>query len=431
MTLHLPLVPRLVLASLMTLAAACDASAPTPDVLDACFPDCEGHQCGDDGCGGSCGTCEAEATCNDRGRCVLPCQADCTDRVCGGDGCGGSCGDCDGGLACLAGTCVEAFTCSDGRLNGRETDRDCGGGDCPACSAGRLCHAGSDCSSGTCGSGLCTMPATCSNREQDGKETAVDCGGGDCGACAVGDKCTAHGDCLSESCQYGICALPTCEDGLRNQGEGDADCGGPCSDPCGDGRTCGVPGDCAGGACVEGTCCVANACGTCGSVPAETCDGLDNDCNGTTDTDAAPPSDPACPLQAGVCQGSTKACAGAAGWICDAVRYRAYAWNYEVEETLCDRVDNDCDGTTDAPEGCCKPSCVNRLCGSDGCGGSCGTCQGCNGPDDSLCEYGLCDTPCCPKCSGRQCGPDGCKGTCGTCPDGQSCNTQTGQCITG
>src|SRR5262245_26528418 len=36
---------------------------------------------------------------------------------------------------------------------------------------------------------------------------------------------------------------------------------------------------------------------------------------------------------------------------------------------------------------------------------------------------------CTPFCSGRVCGPDGCGGTCGTgCPAGMTCNDSAGQC---
>jgi hypothetical protein len=34
---------------------------------------------------------------------------------------------------------------------------------------------------------------------------------------------------------------------------------------------------------------------------------------------------------------------------------------------------------------------------------------------------------CTPQCGGKQCGSDGCGGTCGSCPDGASCSN--GQCL--
>jgi hypothetical protein len=39
-------------------------------VCVACSPDCQGKECGDDGCGGTCGTCSDAQTCNEEGKCV-------------------------------------------------------------------------------------------------------------------------------------------------------------------------------------------------------------------------------------------------------------------------------------------------------------------------------------------------------------------------
>lgn len=64
---------------------------------------CAGKQCGDDGCGGSCGACAAGTTCNDEGKCVT-CTPSCSGRTCGDDGCGGSCGTCSG--TCTNGRCA-------------------------------------------------------------------------------------------------------------------------------------------------------------------------------------------------------------------------------------------------------------------------------------------------------------------------------------
>lgn len=67
----------------------------------------------------------------------------------------------------------------------------------------------------------------------------------------------------------------------------------------------------------------------------------------------------------------------------------------------------------------CEPSCQRRICGDDGCGGTCGTCS------TGSCEAGLCVGGCTPTtcaASGKNCGaiPDGCNGTleCGTCEEG-------------
>ena len=79
-----------------------------------CVPNCknaddEDLECGDDGCGESCGEC-AYGECAD-GFCPA-CVPECDGKVCGIDGCSGSCGDCDEGFACQEGACLEKGVCS-------------------------------------------------------------------------------------------------------------------------------------------------------------------------------------------------------------------------------------------------------------------------------------------------------------------------------
>ncbi len=77
----------------------------------------------------------------------------------------------------------------------------------------------------------------------------------------------------------------------------------------------------------------------------EVCDGKDNDCDGEVDEAlVAPPCDL---CGTGVCMGLTKICNGATGWV--EPDYTSIP-NYEVTETSCDGLDNDCDGEVD--EGC-------------------------------------------------------------------------------
>ncbi|MHC4698638.1 MAG: MopE-related protein [Planctomycetota bacterium] len=101
----------------------------------------------------------------------------------------------------------------------------------------------------------------------------------------------------------------------------------------------------------------------------EVCDCIDNDCDGMVDNDL--PAAPLCPLQAGVCTGSTQTCAEGGYLPC---RGSEYGPDYEPTETLCDGLDNDCDGQTDNiwP----RPSC-DLTCGV--CAGSTKSCGGAQG----------------------------------------------------
>jgi hypothetical protein len=106
-----------------------------------CTPNCSNNECGDDGCGGSCGICN-QGVCQ-HGKCVLnpsKCTPNCSSIVCGSDGCGGSCGTCDQG-SCQHGKCVES--CVPKCIPPLD---ECGsdgcGGTCGTCASGSRCNNG-------------------------------------------------------------------------------------------------------------------------------------------------------------------------------------------------------------------------------------------------------------------------------------------------
>ncbi|MBU0549935.1 hypothetical protein KJ940_00430, partial [Myxococcota bacterium] len=120
----------------------------------------------------------------------------------------------------------------------------------------------------------------------------------------------------------------------------------------------------------------------------ERCDGFDNDCDGATDEDL---NGPDCALSAGVCAGSRRACVGGQWAPCEAAQFGA---DYEAEESLCDNLDNDCDGFAD--EDCaCEPG-ASRPCGfAEGecqqglqrcVDGDWGACEGEVSPADEICD---------------------------------------------
>ena len=87
------------------------------------------------------------------------------------------------------------------------------------------------------------------------------------------------------------------------------------------------------------------ACSVTAGVPtAETCDGKDNDCDGTVDDHIS--DGPACPLTLGVCAASHAPCTNGGFAACDATSYGAH-YDPAVAETQCDGLDNNCDGQVD------------------------------------------------------------------------------------
>ncbi len=151
-------------------------------------------------------------------------------------------------------------SCTDGVLNGDESDVDCGGGTCPACSAGDDCTAGADCESGICTDDVCVAPE-CGDGVVRGDEVCdfmdpeSPCCLDDCtGTAPAGTACGADPDAL------GCGAAPTCDgagtgvDSCVAQTEPD---GTACTD---DGMFCSGAETCVGGSCTSaGDPCVASA----------------------------------------------------------------------------------------------------------------------------------------------------------------------------
>ncbi len=341
-----------------------------------CVPSCGGKQCGDDGCGGSCGTCPAGYVCNASGLCEMAtCTPDCAGKQCGDDGCGGSCGTCPAGQTCQAGTCA-------GSGCGANPDLtclgNCGWTGTGGCECDEFCEFWGDC---------CPDFAACCPDQCTPDCFLKDCGddgcGGSCGTCPAGQTCNASGQCVA-----------TCNPDCAGKQCGSDGCGGTCGS-CPAGQTCNASGqcvatcnpDCAGKQCGDDGCG-----GTCGSCPAgQTCN-ASGQCVATCNPDCAG-------KQCGDdgCGGTCGSCAH--GLICQS------GTCMEIEP--------------------CTPDCAGKECGPDGCDGSCGVCP----PPLECSGAGQCYDPsvCSPSCAGKECGPDGCNGSCGSCPPGATCNA-SGRC---
>ena len=176
---------------------------------------CSVKDCGDDGCGGSCGGCPGGFECNPEGLCQ--CIQQCDGKVCGDDACGGNCGLCPPGSACIndGAQCECQFECGD-----KQCGNDGCGGTCGVCPEGSECdpfgyclcdpvcgdkECGDDLCGGTCGE--CLPGTTCDKNFQcigcetecDGKQCGDDGCDGQCGVCPAGDVCNNDGQC---GCSY-------------------------------------------------------------------------------------------------------------------------------------------------------------------------------------------------------------------------------------
>jgi len=208
---------------------------------------------------------------------------------------------------------------------------------------GTGCGAGNECANGICVDGVC-----CNNTCE-----------GTCDACnLVGTA----GTCTSTVTAAGNGASDTTCDGVDDNCNGTKDEGyQPVTTSCGLGIcTATVTSSCNQGTVVVDQC-------TPGQPTSETCDGFDNDCDGFTDAADTSLTLVACEKTLGVCSGSQKPrglCVtdrpGAAHWeACTASTYAGWAFEnttsssgapgtYSTNEAGgCDRLDNDCDGTTD------------------------------------------------------------------------------------
>ena len=342
----------------------------------SCQPNCDGKQCGNDGCGGDCGSCEDSQQCVGN-QCV--CQPDCANKQCGPDGCGGTCGACNTGFNCENNLCIEQVQgCGDVTFAG-------------VCKANVL--------------------KWCDNDEV----LEFDC-------LTLGLVCKAKEG--SNPPNYNCFPPdPTCTPNCADKTCGPDGCGGVCGN-------CNEEETCTDGQCVDAT-------------PSDPCDGVSFE--GCCDDD-----------QLNWCENNkifTKNCdSGECGWDSN---NQWYDCNTDGDEGPAEHpkvcggeppitCTPDCVGKTCGDDGCgescgqcadgsdcqdgqcvsvCVPDCTGKLCGDNGCGGQCGLClQG------QECIEGVCtSTNCQPKCDGKQCGDDGCNGSCGTCPDGESCD-KFGQC---
>lgn len=154
---------------------ACDVTCASGDCVDGvcegCVPEmCGIRECGDwpDGCGGTlmCGQCLGpNEFCDDNGQCA--CAPDCDGKTCGDDSCGGSCGTCDefpNSYCTPEQTCAcDPDTCEDlGKECGTWSDG-CGGTatGCIACFGLQSCDPNGQCQVPCQMAGRCNSDSDC------------------------------------------------------------------------------------------------------------------------------------------------------------------------------------------------------------------------------------------------------------------------------
>jgi len=348
---------------------------PNPIACPACTPECEGKECGYNGCYGLCGRCDQGKYCN-KGKCL---KCGCDGRECGPDQCGRPCGTCANGKYCdKSGKCVDIGAVPSACFANPEPESEDSNigkcvcdevGDWPCCKSKWSLQCVDQAME------LCGLSCAC-KPDCMGKECGDDGCGGDCGNCDTGTFCY-DGQC------------DACRDCSK------LECG---SNGCG--RACGTCAD--NKACIRGKCKEPPA--WCEEKTGPGCDNQDQACNAT--------------VVECVCEGKND------HYCCDT----KWDWLCVTEYLECSNV------VFEKPLTCpCVPNCDARECGDDGCEGTCGQCK-----DGLVCNrFGRCvksDVRCGnDKCEqGEDCRscPEDCGSCCGngTCDHGENCGTCPKDC---
>lgn len=427
-----------------------------------CRPDCAGRECGDDGCGGSCGICDVTYVCDASGTCIcgfglIECDSTCVDTSTDPNNCGECSTACSPSESCVDGSCTTSCLPD---CTGRECGGDGCGGSCGTCPAERYCEASSICA---CNVGTTECSGVCVDTSSDPDNC------GDCDVTCAADEVCGSGICTS-SC------VPDCTD----RECGDDGCGSLCG-TCSADRECGAMGLCeclAGttecdGACVDTTR-DRNHCGGCGAACAADEGCVDGTCTTSCTADCMDREcgDDGCGGSCGTCS-ADRVCDAAGTCICGSGMSECggICVDHEIDPDNCGTCGTSCEPFESCLVGecLCVPDCAGRECGDNSCGGSCGACgpgEVCSGgsclcdgslvecdgecvdvrndPDncgtcgtecgaDESCVASECttsepDAGCVPDCEGRECGDDACGGSCGDCSGDTFC-AAGGQCL--
>ncbi len=263
----------------------------------------------------------------------------------------------------------DTFPCTPGRTGGCTTTSGCAG----------VWTCGADCNWGRC---IVTASESCNGADDD-CDGLVDedftCALGSTGACSVG-ACSGTRTC-GLGCVWGACVASTVEvcNGVDDDCDGAVDETFSC--------VLGTTRSCTVGACSGTQSCVTGCSwGACTVTIAETCNGLDDDCDGAIDETYT------CAL------GSTRSCTvGSCGGTQSCVAGCTWGTCLVGTTEICNGIDDDCDGSTDEGYGCVAGT-------SRSCSTACGT-----GGAQS-CQYGSCVWGSC--CAASETCGNGCDDDC-------------------
>ncbi|MCB9785324.1 MAG: hypothetical protein H6744_01405 [Deltaproteobacteria bacterium] len=426
---------------------------------EPCLPACDGltpespKQCGDDGCGHTCGTCAEDESCTE-GLCVV-CVPQCDGQECGDDGCGGSCGQCSDGQVCDGGLCllpelVPGATCANAiavdalpfalDASTAKTSADLDASGCAGAVPGATGGASSDLVLAFTPPVSAVYTVTVEGDFHLQLYLLGDCAD-PAGSCLAHDWTPDSGSAtLSAPLEAGT-TVYVVVDGWDDvddaSGTFSLAMGAPCSPSCA-GVACGGDG-CGGscGDCAEGTLCYEGACLAYQDVPGNTCaapiavTALPASFEGETTN-----LSPSVGLSAATCPGVSGAVGAGSS---DAI----YQLQVPESGVVTARLEADFDSALYVAEDCGD---IDGTClAADDAFGAPETVRflaaagtpytvvvdGWSPTTDVSGAYTLSFEPLClQKCAGKQCGPDGCGLSCGTCPVGDLCGFK-GACIDG